>query len=70
MREITLDVFIDMIYLEIQRNITEEICRTCPVVEYISELRHTIKDMTHEQLSTELGIAFSNKKCPCEKKRS
>ena len=65
LKEVTLDVFIDMIYTEIRDNVAEEVCRTCPIVEYIGELRHTIKDMTHEQLTSEVGVFFADKKCPC-----
>ena len=61
------EVLMDIIYKEVTENITDDICKECPVVEFLRELRHTIKDMTHEQVMTELGVTFSQKKCPCAK---
>jgi len=67
MPECSAEVLIETIYTEVVENIAADVCRECPVIEFLRELRHTIKDMTHEQIMTELGVTFSTKACPCAK---
>jgi len=52
MREVNLDMFIDMIYHDIHENITENVCKKCPIVEYIGEVRQQIKNRTYQQMTS------------------
>jgi hypothetical protein len=58
-------ILIDTIYTEVTDKVSEDICRECPVVEFIRLIRHNIKDASHEHVMSELGVEFSGRKCPC-----
>jgi len=58
----------DTLYMMIAENITDEICKKCPVVRAVRDLRDSVKNANYDQTITELGLTFPNLKCPCEKR--
>ena len=65
--DLRIEKIIETLYLEIADNVSNEICRTCPIMRVIRDLKDSIKDANHDKLAQELGLSFNNMKFPCMK---
>ncbi|MCL2509703.1 MAG: hypothetical protein FWF07_01305 [Methanomassiliicoccaceae archaeon] len=58
---------IDTLYMMIAENVPDDICRTCPVIRAVRDLKDAVNNANYEQTIAELGLMFPRTKCPCDK---
>ena len=61
------ELLMDWIFCKVIENAPEDVQKTCPVVTFLREVHYSMKDKTHEQIESELGVFFGDGKYPCEK---
>ena len=65
--EIKFEKMIETMYSHVSDNLPEDVCRSCPVIQMIRDVRDIVKDANAEKIAYELGISFDAMKCPCSK---
>jgi hypothetical protein len=65
---VRVEKILETLYGVVTDRIPENVCRQCPVVQLICDLRDNIKDANNEQIALELGIAMTSAECPCMKR--
>lgn len=66
--DLMAEKLIDTLYMQIVKNIDEEVCLQCPLVRAVRDMKETLRDANSEQIITELGLTFRVTDCPCSRK--
>jgi hypothetical protein len=64
---VRVEKVLETLYGVVTDRISENVCRHCPMVQLIRDLRDNIRDANNEQIALELGIEMTSMDCPCMK---